>query len=171
MSPDKALTTLGDFLESGRDLFWRVVEAGPEAHHFVPEWPAGFDRWESFIVILALGLFKFYRATVLKRRSHYIDRFGWSIILFDYVFAFVFCVSILFSLYPELRHINISRGMLLLLLGVTIWQAAEVWRADTARVEITVGGTNGTPGDDAPPSQERRTHYRRLEDRQLRGLE
>ena len=137
----------------------------------IPEMPSGFDAWETFIVIAALGLFKLYRATVLKRRSHHIDRFGWSIILFDYAFAVVFLVSITFTLYPGLRHITMSRGLLLLLLAVTIWQAWEVWRADTARVDVTVGGTNGTPGDDAPPSQERRTHYRRLEDRQVRGLE
>ena len=173
MTVPDLLTTLGDIFESGRDLFWHLVDAAPDAHHFVPEWPSGITAWESFLLILALGALKVYRGTVLKRRSLWIDRFGWSIITFDWAFGAVFLLSAFFRLYPDTTHPYLSRALLFILGAFTLWQAYEVARAEHVRVTSSLGGLpNGHDHDlDTPPSPERRTHYRRAEDRQLRGLE
>lgn len=138
-----------------------------------PHWPVGFDAWEGFIVLVALGLFKFYRGTTLKRRSEHVDRFGWSIIIFDWTFAVVFGVSIAFNLYPELRTHHVSRVLLGLLLAVTIWQTLEVARAQPHRVREAMGGRNGIVPEPTYPEIDRRNGEpgRRADDYAVRGLD
>ena len=186
----------------------------------IPTWPIGFDRWESVVTLILLGLFKLDRGGILKHRSAYIDRFGWSIIVFDITFGLAALHAVLVSLYPGL-FLNIwqTRIATAVVVVAVLWQWWEVRTAPYQRVhEAMAGATNGHPVErpptskeslqrtaaatertadateriaddarehqdadtarqddairtDAPPSQERRTHYRRLEDRQIRGLE
>ena len=117
-----------------------------------PHWPEGFDRWESFVTILLLALFKIDRGTIMRRRAPVIDAFGWSIIIFDWVFGAVFMISVFWTLYPDTRLAPWgTRVTVAALLVVTLWQWAMVRRATQDRVELVASGvTNGNhwqPGD------------------------
>lgn len=145
----------------------------PSAHTLSllsPNWPNGFDQWEGFIAVLLLAAFKLFRGTAMQRRAVYIDRFGWSIIVYDYCFFVVFFVSCLFTLYPQLERSEwIARILLAILIAVTIWQFAEVRWASTRRIQHATGPEDSTP----PPwdRHERRVNPpRREEDRRLRSM-
>jgi len=133
-----------------------------------PHWPQGFDEIEAFVVILTLTCFKVYRGTRMQRRARYIDRFGWSIIIFDYAFGIVFCLSFLYMLYPGL-HVSAwqSRITLMLLLAATVWQAFEIHVAEDRRVQAAAAGDRSLDDSDPPTSYnepERRSGYERRKD-------
>lgn len=147
----------------------------PDASFLVPHIPHGFDAWESFITVLLLVAMKFLRGWFMKTRSSYVDRFGWAIIIFDWVFACVFATSLIWSLYPGLRpHSAYTQRILVTsLLVVTAWQLFEIITADLARVEAAASGaTNGhTPhNDDVYNGKDRRRIIRRKADREPVGL-
>ena len=74
-------------------------------------------------------------------RLRFRRRFGWSIILYDYMFAIVFFVSCLFTLYPSLNVTPwVARVLLTLLIMTTIWQLTELLRASPPRVDAAAGG-------------------------------
>ena len=145
----------------------------PSAHTLTvlaPNWPVGFDQWEGFIAVFLLAYFKLFRGTTMQRRAAFIDRFGWSIILYDYIFFVVFAASILFSLYPTLDASQwIGRVLLGLLIVVTVWQFIEVKTATPHRIQHAAG-----PEDDGHVPwdlNERRVNPpRRQEDRRLRSM-
>lgn len=138
-----------------------------------PHWPQGFDEIEAFIVILTLTCFKVYRGSRMQRRARYIDRFGWSIILFDYAFGLVFFLAFLYSLYPGL-HVSYwqSRLALILLLVVTIWQAVEIHVAADRRVQAAASGDRSLDDSDPPTSyngpDRRSGHERRRDVRRMK---
>lgn len=150
------------------DLSAWITPSAHTIHLLLPHVPRGYDAWDSFYVLLAMALFKFYRGRKMQTRAYYIDRFGWSIILFDYVFGTVFTLSTLFACYPGLHvSIWIDRFFLNLLLTVTIWQALEIQTADYERVKAAASGIgNGSPPYDGT---ERRSTTRRAEDRALKA--
>lgn len=122
-----------------------------------PAWPTGFDAWEGFITLLLLAIFKQVRGTLMQHRARYIDRFGWSIILYDYVFAVVFFTSCLFILYPGLNVTPwVGRVLLTLLIMATIWQLTEILRAAPPRVDAAAGGVIREP-EWSPDLGERRS--------------
>ena len=112
----------------------------------IPTWPAGFDDWESVVTLLLLGLFKIDRGGILKRRSAYVDSFGWSIIIFDITFGLAALHAVLVSLYPGLLlTIWQPRIITAVVVAVVIWQWVEVRTAPYQRVhEAMAGATNGT---------------------------
>ena len=166
----------------------------------IPTWPNGYDAWDGVTTLLIIALLKGVRASIMERRSTYIDRFGWSIIWWDRTFAIAALAAVVWSLYPSLFFDFWSpRAANVILKIVSIWQLVEVLRAPKPRIEAATAGTptdlNGLnvyateEGDsgrswygreedvrtdaerpDEPPLVERRHHYRRLEDRLLRGL-
>jgi hypothetical protein len=142
----------------------------------VPHWPSGFDAWEGFLTLLIIGLFKLDRGTIMYRRARVIDRLGWSIIAFDWVMGGLFIVSMFWSLYPDTRYAPwLPRAIILLLISTTIWQWLEIRRASTVRVDLVAAGANGgsvyRPADEPPVLTDRRSWYRRAEDRELRGID
>jgi hypothetical protein len=138
----------------------------------VPTLPNGFDEWEGFTLLFALFVLKTVRPVFLKRRSSYVDRFGWSILLFDFIFSVFVGISAFYLLYPEQRtwvgSIWLNRIMIGLLVASALWQVVEVVIARPVRVEVTMAGVpvNDTPWE-AGKSAERRKGYRRLSDEQM----
>jgi hypothetical protein len=141
----------------------------------VPHGPSGFDAWEGFLTLLIIGLFKLDRGTIMYRRARVIDRLGWSIIAFDWVMGGLFVVSMFWSLYPDTRYGPwLPRAIVLLLILTTVFQWWEIRRASTARVDLVAAGANGGSiyhPDEPAPLTDRRVTYRRVEDRELRGID
>jgi hypothetical protein len=148
----------------------RVIEI------ITPHWPSGFDRWESFLTLVIIGLFKLDRGTIMYRRARVIDRLGWSIIVFDWTMGALFLISMFWTLYPDTRYGPwLPRAIVLILLVTTIWQWLEIRKASPVRVDLVAAGANGgtvyRPDDDPPIITDRRKWYRRAEDRELRGID
>ena len=133
-----------------------------------PHWPQGFDAIEAFAVVFTLTCFKIYRGSRMQRRARFIDRFGWSIILFDYAFGLVFFLAFVYTLYPGL-HVSVwqSRISLIILLAATIWQAIEIHVAEDRRVQAAAAGHRSSDDYDPPTSYngpERRSGRERRKD-------
>jgi hypothetical protein len=126
-----------------------------------PHWPSGFDRWESFLTLVIIGLFKLDRGTIMYRRARVIDRLGWSIIVFDWTMGALFLISMFWTLYPDTRYGPwLPRAIVLILLVTTIWQWLEIRKASPVRVDLVAAGANGgtvyRPADDQPILTDRR---------------
>jgi hypothetical protein len=126
-----------------------------------PHWPSGFDRWESFLTLVIIGLFKLDRGTIMYRRARVIDRLGWSIIVFDWTMGALFLISMFWTLYPDTRYGPwLPRAIVLILLVTTIWQWLEIRKASPVRVDLVAAGANGgtvyRPADDPPIITDRR---------------
>ena len=131
----------------------------------IPAVPHGFGAWEAFLAVALIAVLKLFRARVLKHRSVYVDRFGWSIIIYDVVFGISALIGLTFGLYPGLTpHIYISRIATGAIIVVAAWQLFEVWRADNQRVDAAVSGT--VPVAPTPPTDpyDRRKRLRREDD-------
>lgn len=137
-----------------------------------PSLPQGFDGWESLTFLLSLFVLKIVRPTFLKKRSSYVDRFGWSILIFDWLFALIVGISTFYVFYPDQRDwagaIWLNRIMVGMLVISAVWQVIEVIIARPVRVEVAMAGVpvNDTPWE-AGKSAERRKGYRRLSDEQM----
>jgi hypothetical protein len=135
----------------------------------VPTAPQGFDAWEGVFALAVLGILKLYRARVMKHRSSFVDRFGWSIIIYDVVFGIAAILTMVVSVYPGLSpHIWITRVSTTAVVIVAAWQLFEVRSAGVGRVDAAVSGAmgNATPTND---SGERRMYDRRQETRELKA--
>lgn len=116
---------------------------------WIPTAPSGFDAWEAVATVAVIGILKLYRAYVMKRRSVYVDRFGWSIIVYDFVFGLAALMGFVLAFYPELNpHIWITRISTGSILIMAAWQLLEVHAANDERMDAAVAGTTSpTPSE------------------------
>jgi hypothetical protein len=136
----------------------------------VPNFPDSYTAWDGLTTLLFLAVFKLFRGTRMKRRSRYVDRMGWSIIIYDLIFGAVFAFASIWTLYPQLYGgVWTDHIVNAILKVITAWQFYETWNAPEPRVEAAISGT--VNGDDtmweAGKSAERRKGYRRLSDEQM----
>jgi hypothetical protein len=135
----------------------------------IPTWPPNYDRWEAMIALLIIAVLKIVRGTIMKRRSTSVDRLGWSIILWDWVFATAATLQVFWTLYPGTLlspwFTRVNTGAIAVF---ALWQLYEVLVAQSDRVDRAVSGT--TNGAWQPDDADRRHTYRRAEDRALRGI-
>jgi hypothetical protein len=143
----------------------------------IPNWPDSKTAAYMLSALILWGLFKADRARILYRGSSHVDRFGWSIILYDLLFG-------LLLLWGSFRTLYLSGSdpwwLLIVettaILVVTLWQWAEVRLADWQRIKRAVDkqpympSLVGLPSVDYPPEQDRRRWYRRHEDNELHEL-
>jgi hypothetical protein len=134
----------------------------------IPTFPSGFDAWESLVTAFLIAVLKMYRARVMKHRSVFVDRFGWSIIGYDIIFGIAVLIGVFFTIYPGITpHVWIGRMATTWVLFAVIWQLAELYLASDARVNAAVAGA---PIDSPPPTgSERRMYDRRQETRELKA--
>jgi threonine/homoserine efflux transporter RhtA len=135
----------------------------------VPTWPIGFDALESLITIFLIAVLKLYRARLMKRRSTYVDRFGWSLIGYDIVFGISALTGVAMTIYPAIApHVYISRVSTTAVLFAVLWQLTELFLASDERVEAAISGT--AAGTHTPPTdKERRVYDRRQETRDMKA--
>jgi hypothetical protein len=141
------------------DFDWQII---------IPNVPPAKMAVFDIVTLGVLAMFKLDRGRLLKRNANYIDRFGWSIILFDLGFGIIFLGAVVRTLYPALESTQAHVGSTLLLFALAMWQWIEVRSADWHRVNramdagpVMVGITREI--------EERRQVVRREEDRQLRA--
>lgn len=130
-----------------------------------PAWPDSFDDQELLVYVLFYALMKSDRGSVMQRRARRIDRFGWSLILFDRVHGAAFFVIAARIMYPEVFGSPwILRVTFAVLIAVTVWNWIEVRMADWQRLDRAVGHRNQRP--ERSGQRDRRSgHQRRREDR------
>jgi hypothetical protein len=135
-----------------------------------PTWPSGTQAWLAFALILGMGLFKLDRGLLMKRRAAYVDRFGASVITFDLVFGATLLVSTVTVLFPRLRTFDVIFWLTIAPLFVVMaWQWVEIRLASRDRVHVAMAGTiSAAPWSEGDP--DRRLEFRRVEDRELRGI-
>jgi hypothetical protein len=155
---------------TGGDVFpdWSRWRDGLDI--LIPALPRGFDAWETMVTVALLVTLKLLRAYFMKRRSTYVDRFGWALIVFDVVFALFFLTTLVWTLYPGLRPDTAwaGRSLITSVLVVTTWQLLEILLAPFARVDAAVSGSVA-PLDAPPPGKERRVYDRRQETRDMKA--
>lgn len=102
----------------------------------------------------------------MHERARRIDFFGWSIILFDYVFGGVLLIGTLWVFYPGLRTEAFDLLITAALATVALWQGYTVWRAPVHRIDRAISNP-----DDVPPDGDRRvaTEPRRQVDKDDRA--
>jgi hypothetical protein len=138
-----------------------------------PQWPQGFDGWETVVVLAIVGMFKMDRGRIMHHRARFIDRLGWSIIVFDVVFGGLLLLRILWSLYPETAlQPWFPRVGSVVLVSVAMWQWRLVRKAPQVRVDQVAAGDAAATASPVYPEIDRRQGPpdRRSEGMALRGL-
>jgi hypothetical protein len=139
-----------------------------------PQWPQGFDAWESVVVLIIIGSFKMDRGRIMHHRARFIDQLGWSIIMFDVVFGGLLLLSIVWAFYPVTSLGPwLPRIGSLLLVATAMWQWRCIRKAPQIRVDhVAAGDTVDQVINGGPVTQDRRVGPpdRRREGMRLRGL-
>jgi hypothetical protein len=91
---------------------------------------------------------------MMKRRASFVDRLGWSIIVFDLVFGITSLLTVLWVLYPAAEiHPWVGRVAVFTVLVSIIWQWWEIRHAPQPRIELAM---SGSPNGDWDGKTERR---------------
>ena len=136
----------------------------------IPHIPRQYDDIEGLYFLIVLTFFKVFRAWSMQRRATYIDRFGWSIILFDYVFGVVFGLSLFYTLYPAFpSSVWVSRIVINALAVSAVWQTVEIYVSSEHRVKSVLEGNepNGPPPSYDGENRRVASAPRRKEDRDM----
>jgi len=137
-----------------------------------PTFPTGAHDWAAFILIVALGLFKLDRGTVMARRARYVDRLGLSFIVFDLAFSVTFLLNGASILYPDYTSRSaVFWFTFVLLFSAMAWQWIEVRIAAGQRIHAAVSGTTeiGDTWEPGDPDRRNGEPGRRLVDYERTG--
>lgn len=131
-----------------------------------PQLPTTGTAWFHLIAIALAGAVKVFRGSVMHKRARRIDFFGWSIILFDYVFGAVLLIGTLWALCPQLHEEWLDLLATGALVSVAVWQGYTVYAAPDHRINRAM--TQNVPVNEygTPITGDRRKTVRREADRQ-----
>lgn len=131
-----------------------------------PTLPTNTTAWFHLIALALAGWVKIFRGSVMHQRARRIDFFGWSIILFDYIFGAVLLIATMWALYPTSHNEVVDIIATAALVAVAIWQGYTVYAAPDHRINRAMTNTVPVNEHGIPIEGDRRKAVRRESDRQ-----
>jgi hypothetical protein len=139
-----------------------------------PTLPTTLITWFHIVALALVGSVKLFRGIVMQRRARVIDFFGWSIIMFDYVFGTALIIGTLWSFYPGAHHRWFDLMTTGALVIVAIWQGYTIFTASENRLDRALVSTQELTLGEMEPGwengnniEERRKGPRRESDKQM----
>ena len=130
-----------------------------------PTLPTTFTAWFHLTALALAGSVKVFRGSIMQQRARRIDLFGWSIILFDYIFGVALLIGTLWAFYPRLQTEWFDLIVTGALVSVTVWQGLNVWSAPDHRINRAMTQNVPVNENGIPITGDRRQYVRREADR------
>lgn len=128
---------------------------------FSPHLPTTMTAWFHVLALAVAGFVKLYRGSVMRRRAIRIDTFGWSIIMFDYVFGSALVIGTVWAFYPQLHTEWFDILTTGALVGVAVWQGFMVHWAPNLRLDLAMQAQDDSLVDMDPQWDEGSIPYER----------
>lgn len=113
-----------------------------------PQLPTTFFVWYHLLALTVVGVVKLLRGSVMNRRARRIDFFGWSIIMFDYIFGAGLVLATVWAFYPALHTVTFDYAVTTAVLLVSFWQLYTVASAPVHRIDRAMQAPESSEEDD-----------------------